>query len=246
MIWRRPKASLVVVSSALAALTTASSAEAQTLPPGPEEAKPVVGPPAESEEAAPEPPPQAEAKDTKSEAATDSPWLVGAHLGYAFWSDKGLPENSTSIGLRVGYRYAPSTELELRGRYVKSGTTGISAASGWAVSAANIWFVDLAPAWELGIGVGAGYEGHRTKLRTTRAFLHGRVAPLVRWNLSPSFALDVGPEAGVGVMSSEGTADADQSNQFVFRYGGFVNFSWRWGSSGSSSEESNSSSDDSW
>ncbi|MCA9646788.1 MAG: hypothetical protein KC492_39145 [Myxococcales bacterium] len=244
MIRRSPRASWVVLPTLFAALTTAGAGLGQTLPPGPEEEKPVVGPP--STEPEPEPAPEPEAKASTSKVAAYSLWLVGAHVGYAFWSDKGLPENSTSIGLRVGYHYAPTSELEVRGRYVKSGTTGISASSGWAISAANIWFVNLAPAWELGISLGAGYEGHRTKLRTTRAFLHGRVAPLVRWNLSPSFALDIGPEAGVGVMSSEGTAGADQTNDFVFRYGGFVNFSWRWGSGGSSSEESKSSSDDSW
>lgn len=245
MIGSLRRVPLAVATGVVGVLLSSGAARAQTLPPGPEEEEAVVGPPTEEPEAKPTAEPANEPVPA-SEAPSYSPWLVGAHLAYAFWSDKGLPENSTSIGLRVGYRYTPSTELEMRGRYVQSGSTGISSSSGWAVSAANLWFVELAPRWELGIGAGAGFERHETKLRTNRTFLHGRVAPLVRWNFSSSFALDVGPEAGVGVMSSEGTAGAEQSNQFVFRYGGFVNFSWRWGSGGSDSQESDSSSDDSW
>ncbi len=225
-------------------LLSAAPAQGQTLPPGPEEEHAVVGPPSETERSSA--PQTASTPEKTEQGPVHSPWLLGVHVGYSLWSDKGLPENSTSVGGRFGYRYTPGMELEVRGRYIKSGSTGVSAASGWAVSAANVWFVNLSANWELGLGAGAGYEGHKTKLRTTRAFLHGRVAPLLRWYISSSFAMDLGPELGVGLMSSEGTAGADQSNQFVFRYGGFANFSWRWGSGDSSREDSGSGSDDGW
>lgn len=233
-----------MASVCLLAPLLAAPAEAQTLPPGPAE-EPAKAPVAKGPVAKPRAEPAAKEPATEPSPAA-APWMLGVHLDYAFWSDKGLPENSTGVGARLGYRYTPGMELEVRGRYIKSGSTGISSSTGWAASAANLWFVRLAPAWELGIGVGGGYEVHKTKLRTNRTFLHGRVAPLVRWSLSSALALDVGPEAGVGVMSSDGSAGAEQSDDFVFRYGGFVNLSWRWGGGASATEESTSSSDDSW
>ncbi len=193
----------------------------------------------------PTPPGEGATSQQPAPSVAAAPYLLGVHGGYSVWSDKGLPENSTGIGARFGYRYSAGSELEVRLRYVQSGSTGISAASGYSVSAAQLWFVDVGPQFELGLGAGLGFERHKTKLRTNRSFIHGRVDPLLRWNFSPDFALDLGPELGAGLMTSEGTAGEEQSNQFVFRYGVAAVFNWRWG--GAQNEPSESSGeDDSW
>lgn len=178
-------------------------------------------------------------------SSAPAPYLLGVHGGYSAWSNKGLPENSTGIGVRFGYRYSAGSELDIRGRYIQSGSTGISASSGYSISAAQLWFVDVGVEWELGLGAGLGFERHETKLRTNRSFIHARLNPLLRWNFSPDFALDLGPELGAGLMTSEGTVGEEQSNQFVFRYGGAAVFNWRWGGSTGKPAEA-SGEDDSW
>ncbi len=153
-------------------------------------------------------------------------FLLGPEMTARGWSSAGFGSPTLGFGGYLGWSYAYASEVGVRALYLQTGQRSDAfSGSGWSIAAIHTWSLELAPAWGLAVGLGVGYESQLSKTRNQRNMPFGLLEPRARWTVSQGLMLVGGAEVGAGSLS----ASADESQSFVFYYGGGVGAVWRIG-----------------
>ncbi len=157
-------------------------------------------------------------------------FLVGPFVAGRGWSDLGFPKPTFTLGALGAFEYSPGLEVQARVGYLKTGGGGeIGDAAGVEATALHEFLFGLADRWDLGLGLGGGFEYQRTELKSTTVFLSGRAGGQARWRASEGLLLLGGPEVGLGILKRSGQLDRADTSDLALHYGAHVAVAWQIG-----------------